>query len=104
MDSALRLFPAPVLESCSALRAQLITGIENAPSAERNRCRSHFRARSQSPVDNRNRLNVTTSRFSRDAREFASSASDGIVLVNGRQLADLMIDFCVGWSTMADRL
>lgn len=39
---------------------------------------------------------ITTSRFSREAREFASSASDGIVLINGRQLADLMIDFGVG--------
>lgn len=39
---------------------------------------------------------ITTSRFSKEAREFASTASDGIVLINGKQLADLMIDFGVG--------
>lgn len=39
---------------------------------------------------------ITTSRFSKEARDFAASASDSIVLVDGVQLADLMIDFRVG--------
>jgi restriction system protein len=42
---------------------------------------------------------ITTSKFSGEAREFASTASDSIVLVNGALLADLMIDYGVGVST-----
>jgi restriction system protein len=39
---------------------------------------------------------ITTSSFSREARDFAAQASDGIVLVSGTRLADLMIDHGVG--------
>jgi restriction system protein len=39
---------------------------------------------------------MTTSRFSRDARDFAATASDSLVLVDGEQLADLLIDHRVG--------
>jgi restriction system protein len=39
---------------------------------------------------------MTTSRFSRDARDFAASASDSLVLVDGEQLAELMIDHQLG--------
>ncbi len=39
---------------------------------------------------------ITTSRYSKEAREFARTASDSIVLINGRELADLLIEFEVG--------
>lgn len=39
---------------------------------------------------------ITTSDFSREAREYASSVSDTLVLVGGRELAHLMIDHGVG--------
>jgi restriction system protein len=39
---------------------------------------------------------MTTSRFSREARDFAASASDSLVLVDGEQLAELLIDHNVG--------
>jgi restriction system protein len=39
---------------------------------------------------------ITTSAFSRDAREYASSIDSKIVLIDGDQLAQLMIDFNVG--------
>jgi len=42
---------------------------------------------------------ITTSRFSKEARDFAQSASDGLVLIDGRQLAEMMIDHNVGVST-----
>lgn len=42
---------------------------------------------------------ITTSDFSRDAREFAASVSGSIVLVDGRRLTELMIEFGVGVST-----
>lgn len=41
---------------------------------------------------------ITTSGFSREAREFAKQASDGLVLIDGAQLARLMIEFKVGVS------
>jgi len=41
---------------------------------------------------------ITTSRFSKDAREFAERASDGLVLIDGQQLAELMMDHGVGVS------
>ena len=41
---------------------------------------------------------ITTSKFSKEARDFAASASDSIVLINGSQLATLMIDHVVGIS------
>lgn len=42
---------------------------------------------------------LTTSRFSRAAREFAASASDSLVLIDGQQLAELMMDHGVGVTT-----
>jgi restriction system protein len=41
---------------------------------------------------------ITTSSFSREAKEFVSSVSDSIVLVDGARLAELMIDHGVGVS------
>ena len=41
---------------------------------------------------------ITTSKYSREAREFARSASDSIVLLDGHRLAQLMIDNRVGVS------
>ena len=41
---------------------------------------------------------ITTSDFSREAREFAASVSDSIVLVDGNTLTGFMIDFGVGVS------
>ncbi len=41
---------------------------------------------------------ITTSKFSREARDFASTASDSIVLINGERLAQLMIEYSVGVS------
>jgi restriction system protein len=41
---------------------------------------------------------ITTSGFTREAREFAASVSDTLVLVNGRQLAELMVEFGIGVS------
>lgn len=41
---------------------------------------------------------ITTSRFSKEARAFAKSASDSLALVNGHQLAKLMIEHNVGVS------
>lgn len=41
---------------------------------------------------------ITTSRFSKEAREFAIRGSDTLVLINGHQLANYMIDFGVGVS------
>ena len=43
---------------------------------------------------------ITTSDFSRDAREFAGSVSDSIVLVDGKMLTGLMIDYGVGVSIL----
>lgn len=39
---------------------------------------------------------ITTSDFSKDAKEYAASIDSRIVLINGRHLADLMIDHGVG--------
>lgn len=39
---------------------------------------------------------ITTSRFTREAREYAAQLSDSIVLVNGSRLAQLMIEYGVG--------
>lgn len=41
---------------------------------------------------------ITTSRFSSDARAFALSASDNLVLIEGQHLAELMMDHEVGVS------
>ncbi len=41
---------------------------------------------------------ITTSRFSKDAREFAGRASDSLVLLDGREVAELMIEYGVGVS------
>ena len=41
---------------------------------------------------------ITTSRFSREAHDFANSVSDTIVLIDGQALAQLMIEFGVGVS------
>ena len=39
---------------------------------------------------------ITTSRFTREAHDFATSVSDTIVLVDGQTLAELMIEYGVG--------
>ena len=39
---------------------------------------------------------ITTSRFSREAREYAESVTPRVVLIDGRELASLMIDHGVG--------
>jgi restriction system protein len=39
---------------------------------------------------------ITTSSYTRDARDFARQVADTIVLIDGRQLAELMIDNGVG--------
>jgi restriction system protein len=44
---------------------------------------------------------ITTSNFTRDAREFASRADCKIVLIDGQQLAELMFEYGVGVSTVA---
>ncbi|WP_264291546.1 restriction endonuclease [Methanothermobacter thermautotrophicus] len=41
---------------------------------------------------------ITTSKFSDKAREYASSISNRIVLIDGEELAQLMIDHDVGVS------
>ncbi len=43
---------------------------------------------------------ITTSGFSRDAREFVNSIDSKIVLIDGRQLAEYMIDHNVGVSVV----
>jgi restriction system protein len=42
---------------------------------------------------------ITTSRFSPEAREYAEDVSSRVILLDGRQLAELMIDHEVGVST-----
>jgi restriction system protein len=44
---------------------------------------------------------LTTSSYSRDAREYVSSIENKIVLIDGEQLADLMIDHNLGVSSIA---
>lgn len=44
---------------------------------------------------------ITTSSFSKEAREFASGIDNKIVLIDGAQLAELMIDYNLGVSQMA---
>ena len=44
---------------------------------------------------------ITTSGFTREAREFATAVSDSIVLVNGARLTELMIEHGVGVSHKA---
>jgi restriction system protein len=39
---------------------------------------------------------ITTSSFSADARDYVKNIDPKIVLIDGRQLAELMIDFNVG--------
>lgn len=39
---------------------------------------------------------ITTSQFSRDAREFVSKVGKKIILIDGQELTELMIDFNVG--------
>ena len=39
---------------------------------------------------------ITTSTFSRSSVEFAESISDSIVLIDGEELTDLMIEHAVG--------
>lgn len=41
---------------------------------------------------------ITTSSFTRDAREYANAVQATIILIDGKQLADLMLDHCVGVS------
>jgi len=42
---------------------------------------------------------ITTSRFSKDAEEFARKIPQKVVLIDGERLAELMIDFGVGVTT-----
>jgi restriction system protein len=42
---------------------------------------------------------ITTSNFSQGAREYATSIESKIVLIDGRELTELMIDYGVGVST-----
>ena len=44
---------------------------------------------------------ITTSEFSKGARDFAAQIENKIVLINGTQLTDLMIDYDLGVSTVA---
>ena len=44
---------------------------------------------------------ITTSQFSKDAREYASNIEKKIVLIDGEMLAQLMIDHNVGVSEIA---
>ena len=46
----------------------------------------------------KNGVFITTSSFTAEARAFAESVSDSIVLVDGLKLAQLMIEYCVGVS------
>jgi restriction system protein len=39
---------------------------------------------------------ITTSRFSKEARECAARSSDSLVLVDGEELAELMMEHGVG--------
>jgi restriction system protein len=41
---------------------------------------------------------MTTSRFTQEAREYVERISSRIILIDGQQLAKLMIDFNVGTS------
>lgn len=41
---------------------------------------------------------ITTSRFSKEARDFATARLDSVVLVDGEQLGELMMDSGVGVS------
>jgi restriction system protein len=44
---------------------------------------------------------ITTSKFSQDAREYVSIIDSKIVLIDGQELAQLMIDNHVGVSTVS---
>jgi restriction system protein len=44
---------------------------------------------------------TTTSQFSQDAREYVSRIEKKIILIDGEQLADLMIDYRVGVGEVA---
>ncbi len=44
---------------------------------------------------------MTTSDFTKDAESYASMIDNKIVLINGRQLADLMIDHGIGVTKIA---
>jgi restriction system protein len=44
---------------------------------------------------------ITTSSFSKNAREYASNVGTNVILIDGNQLAQLMIDFNVGVSSVA---
>ena len=44
---------------------------------------------------------ITTSRFSREATEFAANIQTKVILIGGTQLAELMIDHGVGVTTEA---
>lgn len=47
---------------------------------------------------------ITTSTFTKDAREFADAVSDKIVLVDGARLTELMMDFGIGVQHKAIRV
>ena len=46
-------------------------------------------------------VDITTSEFSADAVEYVSKIEPKVVLINGVQLAELMIDFNVGVTPVA---
>ena len=45
---------------------------------------------------------ITTSDFSRDARDYTGRIQKRIVLVDGQKLAELMVDFDVGVATVSN--
>lgn len=49
-------------------------------------------------------VHITSSDYTKEAREFAASVSDSIVLVNGEKLARLMIQYGIGVSREERRL
>jgi restriction system protein len=44
---------------------------------------------------------ITTSTFSREARDYVGRVASKIVLIDGKQLAELMIDYDVGVATLS---
>jgi restriction system protein len=45
---------------------------------------------------------ITTSNFSKDALEYAQKIESKIILIDGKQLAQLMIDFNIGVSLVSN--
>ena len=47
------------------------------------------------------RIFITTSDFTKEARDYAAMIDSKIVLIDGKQLAQYMIDFSVGVATVS---